>query len=75
MTPKSQPRTRTRDGRFMKPKKKAQTVMAHCSVCHETFPDSQVKILKNGADVCPKCKTNCFTCVLDGHYECDCGAK
>lgn len=57
-------------------KKKAVTVvMAHCSMCHETFPDSEVKILKSGADVCPRCKTHNFTCVLDGHYVCACGEK
>jgi len=59
----------------MAKKTKAKPVMAHCSMCHETFLNSKVRILKNGADVCPKCRTQNFTNVLDGHYECSCGAK
>lgn len=48
---------------------------AHCSMCHETFPNSRVLIRKNGADVCPCCKEENFTCVLDGEYQCTCGEK
>lgn len=52
-----------------------RVVMAHCSMCHETFPNSEVKILKSRADVCPRCKVKNFTCVLDGYYVCACGEK
>lgn len=48
-------------------------IAAHCSLCHETFPNAEVVIRSNGADVCPRCKAENFTCVLDGHYECVCG--
>jgi Zn finger protein HypA/HybF involved in hydrogenase expression len=54
---------------------KSKTLYAHCSICHESFPDSKVKFLPSGADVCPKCKAENFTCALDGHYECACGVK
>ena len=49
--------------------------MAHCSMCHETFPNADVKFRTDGADVCPKCDEENVTCVLDGNYECACGEK
>ena len=53
----------------------SELIMAHCSACHETFPNSEVKILQSRADVCPRCKNQNFTCVLDGHHVCGCGEK
>ena len=46
------------------------TVLAHCLSCHETFPNDEVKILTSGADVCPKCGTENYTCVFDGEFHC-----
>lgn len=46
--------------------------MAHCGMCHETFPAKDVVIRKSGADICPLCKAENFTCVFDGVFTC-CG--
>jgi hypothetical protein len=48
-------------------------LLAHCSMCHETFPDGDVVIKKSGADICPRCDAANFTCAFNGEYECACG--
>jgi len=55
----------------MKKTKNTKSVMVHCLRCHNTFPHSQVKFLKSGADVCPNCKGK-NACILG--YKCSCGS-
>jgi hypothetical protein len=59
--------TKTRSSRPLK-----RRVMAHCCWCHANFNNSRVKSTKDGADICPECKTQNFTIVLDGHAHCGC---
>jgi len=51
------------------------SLLAHCCMCHATYPEEDVIFQASGVDECPKCHHQNVTFCMDGHHDsyCPCG--